>query len=151
MRGWDLPPAVRCLDGGTLGLSLLPHLEGVDSLLLVDAVAADAPPGTLVRLEGDEVPPAVFARLSTHQVGVSDLLDGARWLGHYPTRVILLGVVPASMELGVERTPAVAAAVPALVDAVVAELAALGHPPVARESSRESPDRSGDVALAVGL
>ena len=38
------------LDGGTLGLSLLPYLEDAQTVILVDAVAADAPAGTLVRL-----------------------------------------------------------------------------------------------------
>ena len=41
------------LDGGTLGLSLLPHFEDAEAVILVDAVAADAAAGTLVRLEGD--------------------------------------------------------------------------------------------------
>ncbi len=134
MRRYDMADGVRCLDGGTLGLSLLPQLEGAESLVLVDAVCADAPPGTLVRLEGDEVGPAAYARLSPHQIGVSDLLDGARLLGRYPTNVVLLGVVPDSIELGVERTPDVEAALPALVDLVVRELETLGVPPSSRGS-----------------
>ena len=36
------PPAgVDVLDGGTLGLSLLPYLENADAVILVDAVRAD--------------------------------------------------------------------------------------------------------------
>ena len=35
-------------------------------------VAADAPAGTLVRLDGDDVPAAALERLSVHQVGVAD-------------------------------------------------------------------------------
>ena len=52
---YDLPENVEILDGGTLGLDLLPRLDGVDALLLVDAVKAGGPPGTLVRLEGDAI------------------------------------------------------------------------------------------------
>ncbi|MGZ8255244.1 MAG: hydrogenase maturation protease, partial [Burkholderiaceae bacterium] len=70
----------RVLDGGTLGLSLLPYLDAADIVILVDAIRADAPPGSFVRLDGDEVAPAVATRLSPHQIGVADLLDGARWL-----------------------------------------------------------------------
>lgn len=123
---FDVPPGARVLDGGTLGLSLLPYLDQADAVILVDAVRTEAPPGTLVRLDGDEVAPAVATRLSPHQVGVADLLDGARWLGRYPRRVVLLGLVPASMDLAVGLSPAVRAALPQLVAGVVDEARALG-------------------------
>lgn len=127
-EGFEPPPGARVLDGGTLGLSLLPYVEDADTVILVDAVRTDGAPGTLVRLEGDEVAPAVATRLSPHQVGVADLLDGARLVGRYPRRVVLLGVVPASIELGVGLTPAVQAALPRLVERVVQEAQALGFP-----------------------
>lgn len=116
------------LDGGTLGLSLLPYLDRADLVILVDAIRADAAPGSFVRLEGDDVAPAVATRLSPHQIGVADLLDGARWCNRYPTRVILLGLVPESIELAVGLTPRVARALPGLVARVVEESAALGFP-----------------------
>lgn len=130
---YDAAPGVRVLDGGTLGLSLLPTLESADTVVIVDAIRSDGPPGTLVRLEGEEVAHAAEHRLSVHQVGVSDLIGAARWQGCLPARLVLLGVVPESMELGVERSPAVEAALPALVESVAAECAALGYPFAARQ------------------
>lgn len=132
LRGWEPPPGVRILDGGTLGLTLLPLLQDADRVIIVDAIAADAPAGSLVRLEGSEVSLAAANRLSVHQVGVSDLLGGVSLLGQTPSVVVLHGVVPQSMELSVELTPAVAAAIPALVERVAAEAAALGFPLRAR-------------------
>jgi len=126
-RRYSAPPGVRILDGGTLGLSLLPYLEDAEAAILVDAVAADGPPGTLVRIEGDEVGPAVAARLSPHQVGVADLLDAARWRLRCPDRLLLLGAVPNTIALGVGLSPAVAAAVPELTRRVLAAAAELGH------------------------
>ncbi len=123
---YEAPAGARVLDGGTLGLSLLPELETADQAILVDAVRDDAPIGSFVRLEGDEVAPAVAARLSPHQVGVSDLLEAARWLGRYPRRVVLLGLVPGSIELGLERSAAVQAGLPQLVERVVEEARRLG-------------------------
>lgn len=146
------PRGVRVLDGGTLGLSLLPYLEAADTVILVDAVNADAAPGTLVRLDGDDVMPAVVTRLSPHQVGVADLLDGARWLGRYPERVVLLGLVPAAIELGVGLSPLAHASLPALVDRIVAEADALGFP-FERRAADETPDchRTVDVARLAGM
>ena len=120
------PAGVRLSDGGTLGLSLLPYLEDARRVILVDAVAADAPAGTLVRLEGADVGPAVATRLSPHQVGVADLLDGARWHDRQPERLVLLGVVPESIELGVGLSGPVRRALPRLVDLVCAEVRACG-------------------------
>ena len=54
---------VSLLDGGTLGLDLLPRLEGVDSLLIIDALDMRAEPGTVFRLEGAEVPRAFASKL----------------------------------------------------------------------------------------
>jgi hydrogenase maturation protease len=120
------PEKTRVFDGGTLGLSLLPYLEDAEAVILVDAVKVEAPPGTFVRLDGDDVPPAVATRLSPHQVGVADLLDGARWVGRYPRRVVLLGLVPESMELAVGLSPRVGPALARLVDGIVEEASALG-------------------------
>jgi hydrogenase maturation protease len=103
-RRYRVPDGVVVLDGGTLGLSLLPTLEQAHEAILVDAIRADGPPGTFVRLEGDDVAPAVAARLSVHQVGVLDLLEAARWRGRYPSRLVLLGLVPESIDLGLVRT-----------------------------------------------
>jgi hydrogenase maturation protease len=149
---FTVPAGVRVFDGGTLGLSLLPYLEMADAVILVDAVRADAAPGSVVRLDGDDVAPAVATRLSPHQVGVADLLDGARWLGRYPGRVVLLGLVPASMDLAVGLSPLVHASLPALVDRIVEETHGLGFA-FERKDADETPerDRTADVAHLAGL
>ena len=120
------PAGMRLFDGGTLGLSLLPYLEDARRVILVDAVAADAPAGTLVRLEGADVGPVVATKLSPHQVGVADLLEGARWHDREPERLVLLGVVPESIELGVGLSDPVRRALPQLIDLVRAEVRACG-------------------------
>ncbi len=127
-RGWEIPPDVEVLDGGTLGLALLAHVTGADDLILLDAIAADAPPGTLVRLDGDAVGPAVRERLSVHQIGVADLLDALRLLDEVPRRLVLVGLVPETLELGIERSPAVVAKLDSLVTAAALEARALGYP-----------------------
>ena len=126
-KSYVMPGGVRCLDGGTLGLSLLPYLEDARTVILVDAVLDDGPPGTLVRLSGSDVGPAVATRLSPHQVGVADLLQGARWHDREPVRLVLLGIVPESIELGVGLSPRVAASMTDLVDMICAEADACGY------------------------
>ena len=138
-RCYRPPDGALLLDGGTLGLSLLPYLEDAEDVLLVDAVRDEAPPGTLVRLVGAEVRPAVEARLSVHQVGVPDLLAAAELRGRAPRRLALLGLVPATLDLGLELSPAVASRLPALVEAVAAEAGRMGHRFLARGAHAPDP------------
>lgn len=126
LRAYQLAEGVLAVDGGTLGLDLLPLVERAERVLLLDAVGADAPPGTLVRVEGSDVAPAVRDRLSPHQIGVADLLGGAAILDRYPGLVVIVGVVPEATDLGLGCTPAVHARLDDLVSAAVDELAAMG-------------------------
>lgn len=126
---YRFPEGVTVMDGGTLGLDLLPHLEGVERLLMVDAVETGGPPGTVVRLSGEEIPVALQTKLSPHQMGLQDLLAVAELQGNRPAEMVLWGVQPESVELGMELTPAVAARLDQLVEKVLAELAAWGVMP----------------------
>ncbi len=146
-RELDLPRDIRVVDGGTLGLDLLALGAASDRVILVDAVRADGPPGTLVRLEGDDVAPAVYERLSMHQIGVADLLAGAALCERYPSEVVIVGVVPATTELQLGCTPEVTRSLPALADAVVRELQRMGVMPL----WRSEPDDVDATALALGL
>lgn len=116
-----LPAGVTVIDGGTSTHELLGDLEDLDLLVIVDAVAGEVP-GALVRLEGDRIPAALSNKLSPHQHGINDLLANLRLLGRSPRRVVVHGVTPAVIALGLELSPAVEAAMPALAAAVVAEV-----------------------------
>jgi hydrogenase maturation protease len=139
-RRYQVPDGVQLLDGGTLGLSLLGWLAEAEDILLVDAIRDGAAPGTLVRLEGDEVEHAARERLSVHQIGVADLLDSLRLLDAWPRRLALLGLEPEHLDLGLSRSHAVDRALPILVDAVVAEIRARGHHLTPRTDHDESAD-----------
>ncbi len=120
----QLPDDVSLLDGGTLGLDLLTYLEGIQRLIIVDAVETGQLAGTCVRLAGDEVPMALETKLSPHQMGMKDLLAVARLMGQLPDEIVLIGVQPACLEMDTELTAPVASALPTLVAMVQTELTA---------------------------
>ena len=111
-----LPAEVTAVDGGTLGLDLISHVEGCRNLLVLDAVLAEGEPGTPVVLNNDAVP-AYFARGDAHDVGLSDLLAVMRLRGTSPERLTVMGLRPQTIELGWELSPPVAAAIDRLADA----------------------------------
>lgn len=137
-RRYHIPEQVQILDGGTLGLSLLPYLPGVTHLLVVDAVDAAQPPGTIVRLEGDEIPSALAHKLSMHQVGLQELLALSQLSGHTPAHTVLIGVQPASLEPGLEPSSLIAAQLDALAERVADELRAWGFPCLPISPSRRA-------------
>lgn len=128
VAGYQLPEEVQVLDGGTLGMDLLYYLEGVENLLLIDAVEARKAPGTLVRLEGEDVPAFMSIKISPHQLGVPDMLAAARLKGDcYPQRIVLWGVQPERMEIGLDLSPTVEAQVEPIIEELLEQLRAWGH------------------------
>jgi len=124
--------SVQLLDGGTLGLDLLPYLEEVESLLIIDALDMRDEPGKIFRLEGEEVPRAFSSKLSVHQMGLQDLLAVAELQGHVPRNLVVWGVQPESIEMGTELTATLAAAVEPVVSRVLEELQGWGVSYLAR-------------------
>jgi len=123
---YDLPTGVRCVDGGVLGLELLAHVAGATHLLAIDAVRNGQAPGTLVRLEGEDIPRRLSLKLSMHQVSFADILALSQLRGTSLPRMVVWGLVPAVMETGVGLSPEVEAGLDALVAAVVDELGQWG-------------------------
>jgi hydrogenase maturation protease len=134
---YDFPDELRVLDGGTLGLDLLPYVEDADRLLLIDAVQAGREPGTILRLEGDQIPAFLAVKLSPHQMALPDLLAAARLRGHYPCEVVLWGVQPGPMSTTLDLSPRVAAQVDALVDRVLVDLGRWGFRPTRRRDREQ--------------
>ena len=47
LANWEFPEGVSVVDVGTPGLDLTPYLADADTVLLVDTVKADGPPGAI--------------------------------------------------------------------------------------------------------
>jgi len=116
-----LPEDLEIVDGGTAGLDLLYYLEGVDRLVIVDAVETGGPPGTIVRLAGDKIPAYMALKISPHEITLPDFLAAAKLRDLYPKEVIVWGMQPQSLVVGVELSPALAQMLDSLVDHVVGE------------------------------
>lgn len=127
LAGYKIPEEVHVLDGGVLGMDLLYYLEGIENLLLVDAVETHKEPGTIIRLEDDEVPAFLSMKISPHQVGVPDMLAAAKFKDMYPKRLVLWGIQPELLEMGLELSPLIASKVDTLTENIVGQLKAWGH------------------------
>jgi hydrogenase maturation protease len=119
-------PLVEFLDGGTLGLNLLPIVEEASHLLILDAVDARQAPGTVIEMLGDDIPLFSGIKLSQHQITFQEVLGLAAVRDRLPPYLHLIGVQPADLEIGLELSPIVAAALPEVIRRAVAVLDAWG-------------------------
>jgi hydrogenase maturation protease len=127
-KRYRLPDDVLAIDGGTSSMELIDELSNLDFLLVFDTIVAGKPPGTIVKLAGAEVPAFFRRKLSPHQISLSDLLASLEFLGQAPKDIVVLGVQPVTLELGLDLTEPVAVRVPELVEMAAAEFAARGCP-----------------------
>ena len=105
---------VTVLDGGTIGASLLVALEGVDALLVADAVESGQEAGQVTLFQGEAMD-RLLARPragSVHEAGLAELLDMARLLDCLPPRRALLGIQPRTIAWGDALSPPLARSLP---------------------------------------
>jgi len=122
--GYDFPPDVQLMDGGTQGLFLLPFVQAARCLLIFDAVDYGLTPGELRVVRGDAVPSYMGAKkVSMHQTGFQEVLASAALLRGTPLEITLIGVQPAELDdYGGSLRPMVRARIPEAVALAVAEL-----------------------------
>lgn len=96
-------PGVEFVDGGVAGAGLLGLIEGREKVVLIDAVAALLPPGTVLRLFPEDLRRDGGVKASLHDLNLADAIDLMRMRATLP-ETLILGIVPAdigswSMEL----------------------------------------------------
>jgi hydrogenase maturation protease len=94
-RNWH--GAVEYLAGGTQGIALLDAVAGRYALVILDAIALGAPPGTVHLLQGEEVLALSRHAASSRQASAGELLAAAVLLGEVPERLFMVGIEPACL------------------------------------------------------
>ena len=124
---YRVPANVQVIDGGTSGMEMIEDLSNLDLLVVLDVVKTGAAPGTVVRIARDEIPVFFRRKLSPHQIGLPDVLASLELLDALPKEIVVVGVEPISLELGMEMTDTVARSVPGLAELAAGELRSRGY------------------------
>jgi hydrogenase maturation protease len=117
---------VVILDIGTAVLDALPALETADRVIIIDAMKADGPAGSVYRIAYDDcLRPSVIASL--HGFDLSRVLAMTGREGC--PEITVIGVEPETIAWSLDLSPVVAAALPVVLDTVESEIS---HYPATR-------------------
>lgn len=125
----DPPPETVVLTAETDFLSTLPLLERCTKALVIDAMDAGQPPGTLYRCRGEDLA-GTRRRHSLHEMGLLEVLEFLD--PSCRPEVHILGIQPGQIQLSLDLSPNVAVALPGVVRAahrVIAEFGCSGRTP----------------------
>ena len=125
--GYSFPPDVTLVDAGTPGHELQAILLDYEAIIIIDTVKARGEPGEIRRYDRDTVLKGIpILAMSPHEPGLREALMSLDMTGEGPTDIVLVGVIPHTVDLGTELTGPVLKALPGLIDSVFSELSRLG-------------------------
>jgi len=105
--------------------TLIEAWQGADTVILVDAMVSEAPPGTVERFDAGTGPLPESVRLvSTHAMGATAAIEMARALGRLPSRFAVYGVEANSFGFGEGLGPEAEEAATIATEMILEELAA---------------------------
>lgn len=114
-KNW--PSNVELLDGGTGGFVLLSLFNEYEQFIIIDATLNNEPTGTISVIQPR------FAKdfprsLSTHELGLKDLIDSAQLLGIMPKIYLVVANILPEQAMSIELSPEINKIVPELVEKV---------------------------------
>lgn len=122
---YRLPAEVTVVDGGTAGLALFSLVKEFEHIIILDAVAPKVFPGAVYRIPGKDLPKSPPLMTSAHHLGVQEMLAIADLEGSSPD-VVIIGMEPKDMSVGLELSNIVRERLPVIADMVVRELKSHG-------------------------
>jgi hydrogenase maturation protease len=117
MQKLDWPDNIELLDGGTGGFVLLSLFNEYEQFIIIDATLSNDPPGTIKVIEPK------FAKdfprsLSTHDLGLKDLIESAQLLGKMPIIFLIIVNIHPKQEMSIELTENTRKTIPKIIETV---------------------------------
>ena len=121
----ELPANVKVLDLGTNFLDITSHIDNAEKLIIIDAISAGNESGRLYRFRYDELEAIKANMRSAHQISILNVLKLLRELyaNMRECEVVLIGVEPKTIDMGLELSQEVESALPRIIEKIDAEIA----------------------------
>jgi len=118
-----LPQNVEVHDGRTNAFLIMEQMEGADKAVLIDAYKKDGKPGSIYKFE---VKPGVDyhgdrLELSLHDLDFMSMLRVGPNVYDLPEDIVVIGVEPERLEVGLGLSETLKKAIPDIIEAVMEE------------------------------
>ena len=110
------------VDGGTCTDILLQLPDGIEKLIVVDAVKGGGEPGSIYRFTPGDIAFDRGTQTSVHQLGLSESLEMMEAARAEPPQVVILGVEPKEIDWGLEISAELQERVPRMIALVKDEI-----------------------------
>jgi hydrogenase maturation protease len=108
---------VEIVDGGTGGFHLLEYFETYETIILVDATLDNNPIGT-IRLIKPRFAQDFPKAMSTHDIGLKDMVSALQLLGKMPTIHLFVVSIESLQQQGIELTADIEQVIPRLIQKI---------------------------------
>ena len=120
MENLELPTHIELLDIGTSTMDLVSYLEGVQKLIVIDAMKAGGIPGTIYKCGPEDLLPKGDGSVSLHDIGLLESLTMAKNMDT-EIHTVIIGVEPKVIDWGMELSEEVKCKIPSIIEAVLKE------------------------------
>jgi hydrogenase maturation protease len=122
LKKMKLPSEVELAEIGPAAIDALPLLENREKVIIVDALKADEPAGTILRIPAEEVLASDKNKLSLHQMNIADVLKLAAQLGYKSETVIIGMVIEEPLAPAEKVSQQIKKNIPSLIKALINEI-----------------------------
>ena len=119
---YTFSPAINFIDGGTIGIDLISYFEECKKMIIIDTVDSQEEPGYIVTLENDAIHYRFNTKLSLHHAGLSDVLSLIKLQEIDAPNMILIGIQPHIVEMGLELSATVGDKMPQIINIITNKL-----------------------------
>ena len=128
LMNMSLPSDVEVLDGGMLVTGFYALMAGRRKAIIIDAMKAGCPPGTIYRFVGSDIPEKRKGYFrTTQELEFTKDLEDARFAGTSPEEIVFIGIEPEDMgeksqKLEIGLSPIIEEKIPEIIEMVMEEL-----------------------------
>jgi len=122
LEKYDFNPHIALIDGGNMGMDLLPFFDEYNRMIIVDAVDFEKEPGFIDTIENDDILALFTTKMSLHHLGLKDVLSYAKLLDQTPEDLCLIGIQPEKIEMEMQLSKTVSSRSHELITLVLQKL-----------------------------
>lgn len=125
---YDFSENVQLMDGGVRGMILMDPMINADHVVILDAVINEHPPGTIYRLEGDDLRLSVAFKNSVHDMDLLETMCCCELISGKRPSAVIIGIEPKDYQSDplVEISPELEEKIPEMMRMALDEIKAVG-------------------------